>query len=155
MQKPQPIPPGFHTITPHLVVREASRAIEFYTRAFGAKEQLRMSAPDGKSVLHAELRIGDSPLMLADENPEMGTKSPLTAGATSVTIALYVTDTDAAFARAVGAGATPLMPPSDMFWGDRYALVADPFGHQWSIATHVKDVSPAEMKQAMAAAFGG
>lgn len=153
MQKAQPIPPGFHTLTPHLVVRDATRAIEFYARAFGAQEQMRMTAPDGKSVLHAELRVGDSPLMLADENPQMGTKSPLTTGATSVTIALYVADADSAFARAVGAGATPLMPPQDMFWGDRYALVADPFGHQWSIATHVKDVSPDELRKAMAAAF--
>lgn len=150
--KPKPIPPGFHAVTPHLIVRDANALIDFYVRAFGAEESFRMTAPDGRTVLHAELRIRDSVVMLAEENAQMGTRSPLTTGASSCTIALYVEDCDASFARATAAGAKTLMPPSDMFWGDRYALVADPSGHSWSIATHVADVTPAEMQAAMARA---
>ncbi len=154
MKKPQPVPPGFHAVTPHLIVRDANAAIDFYRRAFGAEESFRMTAPDGRTVLHAELRIRDSIVMLAEENAQMGTRSPLSTGASSCTIALYVEDCDASFARATAAGALTLMPPSDMFWGDRYALVADPSGHSWSIATHVADVTPEEMRTAMARSFG-
>lgn len=154
MQKPQPIPPGFHAVTPHLVVRDATRAIDFYRRAFGAEESFRMTSPDGRVVMHAELRIRDSVVMLAEENEAQGTRSPLALGGSGCTIALYVDDCDAAFARATAAGAKALMPPADMFWGDRYALVADPSGHAWSIATHVRDVSPDEMRAALAQACG-
>ena len=155
MKKPQPIPTGYHTVTPHLVVRGAPDAIAFYVRAFGAEESFRMTSPDGKTVMHAEVRIGDSPVMLAEEDARRGNVSPLASGSTSVTISLYVPDADAVFARATAAGAKPLLPPTDMFWGDRYAQVLDPYGHRWAIATHVKDVTPDEMKRAMAAAFGG
>jgi uncharacterized glyoxalase superfamily protein PhnB len=155
MPKPNPVPPGFHTVTPHLVVRDAPKAIDFYRRAFGAEEAYRIASPDGSAVLHAELRLGDSVIMLADENPAMGSVSPLATGSTSVTISLYVADTDALFARATGAGAKPALPPTDMFWGDRYAQVIDPFGHRWAIATHQKDLTPDEIRKAMAAAFGG
>lgn len=155
MTKPRPIPPGYHTVTPHLVVRGAPDAIAFYRRAFGAEESFRMTSPDGKTVMHAEVRIGDSPVMLAEEDARMGNVSPLASGSTSVTISLYVEDADAVFARAVAAGAKTLLPPTDMFWGDRYAQVLDPYGHRWAIATHVKDVTPDEMKRAMSAMCGG
>lgn len=151
MKPASPVPPGFHTLTPHLVVRDAPRAIEFYRRAFGAEETLRMTTPDGTVVMHAELRIGDSTLMLAEEDPRMDSASPLAVGGTSVTLTLYVEDADALFARATGAGASALLPPTDMFWGDRYGQVSDPFGHRWAIATHVRDVTPEEMQRAMAA----
>jgi uncharacterized glyoxalase superfamily protein PhnB len=154
MPKPSPVPPGFHTVTPHLVVRDAPKAIDFYRRAFGAEEAYRIASPDGSAVMHAELRLGDSVIMLADENPAMGNVSPLATGSSSVTISLYVADTDALFARATSAGAKPALPPTDMFWGDRYAQVIDPFGHRWAIATHQKDLTPDEIQQAMAAAYG-
>lgn len=158
MKKPQPVPPGFHAVTPHLVVRDAARTIDFYRRAFGAEESLRITAPDGSTVLHAELRIRDSVVMLAEENAALGTRAPISVeganGASTCTIALYVDDCDAAFARATAAGAKVVMPPADMFWGDRYALVADPSGHTWSIATHVRDVTPEKMRAALASACG-
>jgi len=145
MSKVQPVPPGFNTITPHLVVYDAKAAIEFYQRAFGAKLCGSMPAPDGKRVMHASMTIGNSPLMLCDEFREYGQTAPTTLGGTPITIHLYVEDADALFERAVLAGASILMPVSEMFWGDRYGKVRDPFGHQWSIATHVRDVSPEEM----------
>jgi PhnB protein len=151
-----PIPAGHHTITPHLIVKGASEAIEFYKRAFGAEELSRMPfpGPDGQMKLgHAELQIGDSRLFLADEFPQQGATGP--SGSSPVTIHMYVTDADAVFERAVKAGATAQMPPADMFWGDRYARVVDPFGHHWSIATHLEDLTPEQMQQRMAAAFGG
>jgi PhnB protein len=151
-----PIPDGYHTITPHLVVKGASEAIEFYKRAFGAEELCRMPfpEPDGRVKLgHAELQIGDSRLFLADEFPEQGSTGPY--GLSPVTIHLYVTDADATFGRAVEAGATVSMPLADMFWGDRYGKLVDPFGHHWSIATHLEDPTPEQMKERMAAAFGG
>ena len=148
----QAIPEGMHTITPHLICKGAADAITFYTKAFNAVELGRMPGPDGK-LIHAMLRIGDSPLMLVDEFPEWGSKSPATLGGTPVAIHLYVADADAAFAQAVAAGATVRMPLADMFWGDRYGVVIDPFGHQWSIATHIKDMSPQEMAEAGAAAM--
>jgi PhnB protein len=151
-----PIPDGHHTITPHLVIKGASEAIEFYKRAFGAEELSRMPFPgqDGQMRLgHAELQIGSSRLFLADEFPEYGGRGP--DGKSPVTLHLYVTDADAAFRRAVDAGATVKMPLADMFWGDRYGQVVDPFGHHWSIAEHLEDLTPAQMQERMAASFGG
>ena len=149
----QPIPKGFHTVTPYLVVNDAARAIDFYKRAFGAQEHARMDAPGGK-IGHAELKIGDSMIMLSDEMPQNGTRSPRSLGGSPVGIFLYVQDVDAVFKQAVSAGAMAEAQPADMFWGDRYGKLADPFGHQWSLATHKEDVSPKEMekrtKEAMA-----
>jgi len=147
-----PIPEGTHTVTPHLIVRSADRAIDFYKQAFGAVEVTRHPSPDG-SIMHAELRIGDSPLYLADENPAWGALSPLALGGSPVTIHLFVPDADATFERAVQAGATVRMPIDDAFWGDRYAQVGDPFGHVWSIATHKEDVSAEEMDRRAREAF--
>ena len=146
-----PIPAGQSAITPHLVIKGAAEAIDFYERAFGAEELSRMPfpCPDGSMKLgHAELKIGDSRLFLADEFPDYGSVGP---GASSpVTIHLYVTDADAAFGQAVEAGATVSMPPTDMFWGDRYAKLVDPFGHHWSIAEHLEDLTPEQMMEKMA-----
>lgn len=149
----QAIPNGFHTLTPHLVVRNADQAIEFYKKAFGAELQGEIArGPDGK-VMHALLRIGDSNLMLNDEMPEMGALSPLSSGGSSVTIHVYTPNVDAAFERATKAGAKVTMPLADQFWGDRYGIVKDPYGHQWSLAAHVKDLSPQELKRAMTEAM--
>jgi PhnB protein len=137
----------FHTITPHLVVRDAPRAIEFYTRAFGAAELYRNLGPDGKAVMHAELMLGDSRFLLHDEFPEQGMLSPLAYQGTSVTLHLYVEDVDAVFAAAVNAGAQALMPVEDCFWGDRYGILKDPFGHRWSVATRLKDLSPSQLQK--------
>jgi PhnB protein len=137
----------FHTITPHLIVRDAARAIEFYTRAFGASELYRNLAPDGKSIMHAELMLGDSRFLLHDEFPERDLLSPLAYAGTGVTLHLYVADCDAIFASAVAAGAEVLMPLEDCFWGDRYGILKDPFGHRWSVATRLKDLSPKELRQ--------
>src|SRR5262245_57222770 len=153
---PHPIPSGRHTITPHLIIKGASEAIEFYKKAFGAEELFRMPfpGPDGQVKLgHAEVKIGDSLLYLADEFPEQGGLGP--QGNSPVTIHLYVTDADAAFKRAVDAGAKVTMPLADMFWGDRYGKIVDPFGHHWSIAEHLEDLTPEQMEQRMAAAFAG
>ena len=153
---PHPIPAGFHAITPHLVIKGASEAIEFYKRAFGAEEisRMPMPGPDGQVKLgHAELKIGDSPLFLADEFPNYGSVGP--NGSSPVTIHLYVTDVDAAFARAVEAGAKVTMPPADMFWGDRYGKLVDPFGHHWSLAEHLEDLTPEQTMERMAAAMAG
>ena len=149
----QPIPSNAQHVTPHLVVSDAAAAIDFYAKAFGAREFFRMPAPDGNKLMHAELRIGESPLMLTDEFPEMGSQSPSTLGGTAVTIHLYVEDVDAVYERAVAAGATAVMPPQDMFWGDRYGRLLDPFGHSWSLATHVRDPSPEELEAGAKAAF--
>jgi uncharacterized glyoxalase superfamily protein PhnB len=151
-----PIPRGFHTITPSLAIKGAAEAIEFYKRAFGAEEIFRMPwpAPDGTvKVGHAELRIGDSVLFLADEAPEYGAAGP-TEGRSPVSIHLYVTDVDAAFARAVAAGATVAMPLADQFWGDRFGKLVDPFGHHWSMAEHIEDPTPEQMQERMAAMAG-
>jgi len=147
------IPEGFHSVTPHLTVRGAARAIDFYERAFGAQELGRMPAPGGEKVMHAAVRIANSVVMLNDEFPDMGSRSPEALGGTPVTIHLYVEDVDVVFKRAVAAGATARMPPADMFWGDRYGKVVDPFGHEWSIATHKEDLTPEEMGKRAAAAF--
>jgi PhnB protein len=147
--KAKPIPDGFHTLTPYLMVKGAAKAVDFYERAFGAKELVRMPGPDGKSIAHAELAIGDSILMLADEYRDSG-KSPQTPDVTPVSLVVYVEDVDAAFKRAVDAGATVKQPLEDKFYGDRSGSVADPFGLLWTICTHVEDVPPQEMKKRMA-----
>ncbi|MBP0599178.1 VOC family protein [Herbaspirillum sp. LeCh32-8] len=139
-----PIPPGMHSITPHLVCAGAAEAIEFYKKAFGANEGGRLAGPDGR-LMHAHLTIGDSSLMLVDEMPEWKCLGPKALGGSPVTIHLYVKDADAVFAQAVAAGAEPTMPVADMFWGDRYGQVVDPFGHKWSIATHVRDLTPEQI----------
>jgi len=144
----KPIPEHYHTLTPYMTVRDASRAIEFYKKAFGATERGVMKGPDGK-VMHAELMIGDSILMLGDEFPEYGAVSPQSTGNSSMGLHIYVKDVDEAFDRAVKAGAQVEMPVSEQFWGDRYGKLKDPFGHKWSIATHTKDLSADEIKRNM------
>ncbi len=148
------IPEGFHAVTPYLVVRNANEAIEFYKRAFGAVERFRMAAPDRKSVLHAEIAIGDSIIFLSDECPEMEAKSPLALHGTPVSIYLYVDDVDAVFNQAVAAGGRATRPLENMFWGDRYGEIVDPYGHRWSIASHVEDVMPEELARRSAEVFG-
>jgi PhnB protein len=142
-----PIPEGYHTITSNLVVRGGEKAIEFYKKAFGAEEIGRMYAPDGKTIAHAELAIGDSRLFVTDEFPAFGNRSPESLGGNSSSLYLYVEDADAAFRKAVGAGAKMKMPVETMFWGDRMGSVTDPFGHDWSIATRVEDVPPEELER--------
>jgi PhnB protein len=148
MQKAQPIPEGMRTVTPHLICAGAADAIEFYKKAFGAVETARLPGPQGK-IMHAMLRIGDSAVMLVDEMPEWGALGPKALKGSPVTIHLYVDDVDAFAARAVKAGAKITMPVEDMFWGDRYGKLEDPFGHHWSVATHVRDASVEEMQRAM------
>ena len=147
----KPTPEGYHTATPYLIVRDAARAIEFYKKAFGAKELMRMAEPSGK-IGHAEIKIGDSPIMLADEVPGMGYRSPESLGGSPVSILLYVEDVDAVFNQAVAAGAKVQRPVADQFYGDRTGGVTDPFGHVWYVATHIEDVSPEEMRKRTAAA---
>lgn len=150
----KPVPEGYHTVTPYLTVRDAAQAIDFYKRVFGATEIMRMPGPDGKSLVHAELRIGDSVVMLSDEMPGMSTcHAPTSLGGTTVALFLYVPNVDATFKRAVGAGCKVLRPLADMFWGDRYGQVEDPFGNQWALATHKEDVTPKEMKRRAQAAM--
>ena len=144
----KPIPEGYHTLTPFLTVRDAVSAIEFYKKAFGAQERGVMKGPDGK-VMHAELKIGDSIIMLSDEFPEFGSLSPQSSGGAGMGLHIYIDGVDAAFDRAVKAGAQVEMPVSDQFWGDRYGKLKDPFGHRWSIATHTKELSQDEMKRGM------
>src|SRR5277367_6792928 len=150
--KAKPIPDGYHTISPYLVVQDAAKAIDFYKKAYGAKEVMRMDGPNGK-IGHAELQIGDSRIMLSDEMPGMN-QSPKTLGGSPVNIFMYVKNVDTVFNQAVAAGAKVTAPLADMFWGDRYGKVDDPFGHSWSLATHIEDVAPQEMakrsKEAMA-----
>jgi uncharacterized glyoxalase superfamily protein PhnB len=150
MSAVKPVPDGYHTVTPHLVVRDAAAAIAFYAKAFGAEELFRMPGPGGV-VLHAEVRIGDSTVMLGEEAPERGASSPKTIGGSPVSLLIYLKDVDASFARAAQAGCTVEMPPTDMFWGDRYGKLHDPFGHRWALATHTEDLSPEEMAKRMAA----
>lgn len=140
-------PTGYHTITPAIIVRDAAKAIDFYKRAFGAEEINRMVGPDG-SVMHAEIKIGDSLLMLGEENEQWGTRSPLSTNGTPSSLHIYVADADMAFERALQAGAKVRYPLEDAFWGDRYGKVTDPFGHEWGIATRVKEMSPEEMDRA-------
>ena len=154
MANVKPIPAGYHTVTASLVIRDAKKAIEFYKQVFGAKELGAMLHPNG-TVMHAEIQIGDTRIMMGEEMPEMGARSPQVLGGSPVSLNLYTEDCDAVFQRAVAAGATPNMPPADMFWGDRYSKVTDPFGHNWGILTHIEDVSPQDMerrgREAMAA----
>lgn len=145
----QPIPAGYHSITPYLIVHDAAAAIDFYTRAFGAEEVLRMNTPQGK-VSHAEVRIGDSHVMLADEHPEMGARSPKTIGGTACSFLFYCEDVDAQFQQALAAGATEKRPVQDQFYGDRSGIVEDPFGHSWSISTHQEDLTPEEIEARIA-----
>ena len=156
MAKPgKPIPEGYHTVTPHLVIDGAAKAIAFYKKAFGAEEVYTMPGPGGK-IMHAELRIGDSTIMLADQFPEYGSIAPQAGHPSPVVIHLYVKDVDAVADSAVKAGAELTMPVADMFWGDRYGKLKDPFGHSWSIATHKEDLTPEEMgERASKAGFGG
>jgi uncharacterized glyoxalase superfamily protein PhnB len=153
--KVRAIPEGFNTLSLHIVVRDADKAIEFYKKAFGAEEIFRMPGPDGKTVMHAELKIGNSTMMMCQETPgmECSTASPQTTGKATAVFHLYVEDADALYHRAVKAGAKSIMPISDMFWGDRYGQVGDPFGHVWSIATHKHDYTPEQMKKNMAEFF--
>jgi uncharacterized glyoxalase superfamily protein PhnB len=148
MSEVKPIPDGMHTITPHLVCANASDAIEFYKKAFNATEVTRLPGPNGR-LMHAMLKIGDSPLMLVDEFPEWACLGPLALKGSPVTIHLYVENVDTFVEHAVAAGATVSMPIADMFWGDRYGQLQDPFGHRWSVATHTRDVSTEEMQRAM------
>jgi PhnB protein len=148
----QPIPEGYPRVTPYLIVDGASSAIDFYTSVLGATERMRMDAP-GDKVGHAELEIGDSVIMLADESPEMDARGPRTVGGTPVSLYVYVEDVDSVFERAVDAGATALRPVEDRFYGDRTGSFEDPFGHQWNVGTHVEDVPPDEMEKRAAAAM--
>jgi PhnB protein len=145
--KVKPIPDGFHSLTPYLSVRGAAEAIEFYKKAFGAKERYRLPGPDGKTIGHAEIVIGNSIVMLSDEFPQSGNRSPQSLNGTPVTFALYVENVDEAFERAVDAGAKVSRPLQDQFYGDRAGCVMDPFGHQWTLMTHIEDVSPEEMQK--------
>jgi uncharacterized glyoxalase superfamily protein PhnB len=153
MPKPgKPIPDEYHRVTPHLIVPDAAAAIEWYKKVFGATERGRMPTPDGK-IMHAEIEIGGSVIMMFEEMPEMGALGPAKLGGTPVSIHLYFEDSDAVFNKAMQAGATAQMPMMDAFWGDRYGKFADPFGHEWSVATHKWDLTPEEMNQAAQAAF--
>jgi PhnB protein len=142
--KVRPVPEGFHTITPHLVIHGATAAIEFYKKALGAQAIVCMPGPAGK-VMHAELKVGNSIFFLADDFPDMGSCAPAPGTSSPVVLNLYVEDCDKIFNQAVAAGAKVQMPPANMFWGDRYAKFSDPFGHNWAVATHIEDVPPAEM----------
>jgi PhnB protein len=148
----KPIPPDFRTVTPHLAIKGCAQAIAFYKKALGAEERFSMPGPGG-GIMHAEIKIGDSIVMCADEWPDGPMKSPTAAGTSTIALALYVNDCDASFKRAVDAGATVVMPPTNMFWGDRYGMVKDPFGHVWSFSTHVEDVPPHEMPKRAAEAM--
>ena len=143
----QPVPQGFHTVTAALTVRNGSEAIEFYKKALGAEERMRMAGPDGK-IGHAELKIGDSIIFLTDESPTMGNKSPQTLGGSSGSLYLYVEDVDKAFQRAVDAGGKASMAVTDMFWGDRFGSFVDPYGHTWGLSTHTMDMTEPEIEEA-------
>jgi uncharacterized glyoxalase superfamily protein PhnB len=149
----KPVPTGYHTLTPHLVVKGASQAIDFYKKAFGAEEISRVLGPGGKELIHAELKIGDSKLFLVDEILEMDCRGPQNIGGTPVTIHMFVEDVDTSFNKALAAGAQVRMPLADMFWGDRYGVLVDPFGHLWSMATHKEDLTPEEIGKRSQAAF--
>jgi PhnB protein len=146
----KPIPTGYHTATPYLIVKGAAQAIEFYQRAFGARELMRFTSPNGR-IGHAEIQIGDSPIMIADEFPEMGYRGPVSLGGSTGGILLYVEDVDARFQQALAAGAKMLKPVQDQFYGDRSGTLEDPFGHLWTLATHREDLSPEEMQRRLQA----
>lgn len=149
-----PVREGAHTVTPHLICGGAADAIEFYKKAFNAVEMIRLPGPDGQ-IMHACIRIGDSAVMLVDESPKWGALGPKTLNGSPVTIHLSVEDVDTVVERAVAAGATVTMPVQDMFWGDRYGVLQDPFGHNWSVATHIRDLTPEEIQQAAQTACAG
>ena len=149
--KVKPVPDGYTTATPYLTIRNATKAIDFYQQAFGAQEIFRMPAPDGK-IMHAEILIGNSRLMLADESANTETKAPQTLNGSTTGIFLYLPDVDASFKQALKAGAKETMALQDMFWGDRFGKLTDPFGHKWMLASHIEDVSPTQMEERMAAA---
>lgn len=151
----KPIPEGFNSITPHLVVKGAAEAIEFYKNAFGAQELVRLPSPCGNLVMHSTIRIGNSMVMLVDEFPDMGCFSPATTNGTPVTVHLYVDDADAVFKRALDEGARETMPLENTFWGDRFGKLEDPFGHSWSIATHLEDLTPDQIMENAKKTFGG
>ena len=153
MPKVKPVPDGMHTVTPHLVCAGASDAIGFYKKAFNATEVMRLAGPQGK-LMHACIKIGDSNVMLVDEMPDWGALGPNKRGGTSVTLHLQVEDVDAVVAQAVAAGAKIKLPVADAFWGDRYGIVEDPFGHAWSVATHIRDMTPEEIQQGAQKACG-
>lgn len=144
--KVKAVPKGYRTLTPYLCIRDAARALAFYKKAFNAKELFSIPMPDGK-IGHAEIKIGNSILMLSEEFPEMGAKSPATLGGTGSSVLIYVRNVDRAFKRAVKAGATPVAEPADMFWGDRWSKLRDPFGHEWQIATHKEDLTPEQIAE--------
>jgi len=146
-------PPGYHSVTPYLSMRGAKAAIDFYARAFGAELVLKLDMPDG-SIAHAEVRIGDSVLMMSEENPDWGNRSAFSFGGSPVSMMIYVPDVDTAFARALAAGATQVRPVEDQFYGDRSGTLQDPFGYQWTLATHIEDVSTEEAQRRMQAMFG-
>jgi PhnB protein len=146
----KPIPDGYHTLTPYLFINGAAKALEYYTQAFGAVESMRVPGPPGK-LMHAEMRVGDSAIMLADEFPDMGFRGPQTLGGSTVSILLYVEDVDTVFQRALELGGTQLKPLRDEFYGDRTGTLVDPFGHIWTVATHKEDVAPEEMEKRMQA----
>lgn len=148
----QAIPKGYHTVTPSLFVAGAAKAIDFYKKALGAEEMMRFPAPDG-TIMHAELRIGDSPIMLGDEMPDQGGKGPKSIGGTPVSFFVYQEDVDAAWKRAINAGGKEVMPLEDQFWGDRAGCFEDPFGHQWWLAQHIKDMTPEEVNKAAKSHF--
>jgi PhnB protein len=150
----KPIPEGYHTVTPYLIVKGAATALEFYQKALGAKVTLRLDGP-GDSVVHAEMKIGDSPVMLGEEYPDMNWVGPATLGGSSVSLMVYVEDADKSFARAIAAGATELKPVEDQFYGDRTGTLKDPFGHVWSLGTHQEDVPVEEMQKRMAKMMEG
>lgn len=150
----KPIPEGYHSVTPYLIIKGAAAAIEYYKKSFGATELFRMPTPDGK-IGHAELKIGDSPIMLSDEHPDLGHVGPQTLGGTPVGIMIYVDDVDTIYKRAISGGGQEIKPLQDQFYGDRSGTLKDPFGHMWTVATHVEDVAPEEMEKRMAAAHGG
>jgi PhnB protein len=150
----KPVPDGYHSVTPYLIVNDAAKAIEYYQKAFGATELFRFPTPDGK-VGHAEIKIGDSPIMLADEYPQMGYQSPQTLGGSPVSIMIYTDDVDSVFDRAVAAGGKVKQPVKDQFYGDRLGTLTDPFGHVWHVSTHKEDVSVEEMQRRAQAAHGG
>jgi PhnB protein len=153
MAKVPPIPDGYHSVTPYLIIQGAGDAIDWYGKVLGTKERMRM--PMGDRVGHAELELGDSVVMLADEFPDMGIRSPATLGGSPVNVHVYVDDVDDLFARAIAAGATEMQPVEDKFYGDRAGQFSDPFGHVWSVATHIEDVAPEEMRRRMAAMTDG